>query len=76
METPATPETTPADKSGWVPTRSTIVGAVIGGAAGQVLVSLWNSFVPAHAMDLQTAGAVNTLCVALAGYFFPDGGRK
>lgn len=73
--TDVTPPVSPG-KTGWTPTASTMGGAVIGGALSQILVGAWNSFMPAHQIDVVSAGAVNTLCIFLVGYFFPDGGRR
>lgn len=72
----ADPTPTPTPPNGWMPTASTAAGGIIGGAVAQIVVAAWNSFMPHHAMDTSISGAVNTLCVMLAGYFFADGGRK
>ena len=65
----------PAPQSGWVPTTSTIGGGVLGGAVGQVVIAMSESV--AHVtLTSATAGAITTIAVIVAGYLFPDGGRK
>ncbi len=61
--------------SGWTPTTSTVAGGVIGGAAAQIITAVVEAL--AHTtLSTATAGAISTLAVVIAGYFFPDGGRK
>ena len=69
------PAPTETRVGGWRPTGSTNA-SVIGGAAATLICSAWNSFLPAHQMGVMEAGAVVTLCTALANYFHPDGGRR
>ncbi len=74
MSTP-TPVPPPPAPSGWSPTTSTIGGGVLGGALAQIIVAVIEQ--TAHVtISSATAGAIATLCVVAAGYFFPDGGRK
>lgn len=61
--------------TGWVPTASTTVGAVLGGAIGQVIVASLDQLTHIT-ISLATAGAINTICIFAIGYLFPDGGRK
>lgn len=75
MSTPnPTPTPTPPNV-GWTPTTSTVAGGVIGGAFAQLLTAGIEQF--AHVtLSSATAGAISTLAVVAAGYFFPDGGRR
>jgi hypothetical protein len=62
------------ERPGWKPTTSTVGGALIGGAVAQVVIGVFEQFfVP---LNPNIAGGLTVLCVALAGYLFPDGGRK
>lgn len=62
-------------KSGWTPTNSTLGGAILGGALGQIVVASFDQIFHIT-ISLATAGAINTVCIFAVGYFFPDGGRK
>jgi hypothetical protein len=74
METPIPVPPSNPQPTGWRPTTSTAAGALLGGAVAQIVVAVLTklNWTP----DLMTAGAINTLCVFVAGYLFPDGGRK
>ncbi len=65
----------PPPPSGWTPTTSTLAGGVIGGAAAQIITATIEFFTHAT-VSAATAGAISTLAVVIAGYVFPDGGRK
>lgn len=70
------PTTPPAErKSGWQPTVSTSAGALVGGAVAQLICATIPDLVH-HPLADATVGSIYTLCIALAGYLFPDGGRK
>ena len=60
---------------GWQPTTSTVGGAAIGAAFAQIILALSDQCFHAS-IGAATASAITTLCVAAAGYFFKDGGRK
>lgn len=62
-------------KPGWTPTNSTVYGAGIGLAAAQVIVALCDRIFHAP-LGAELSSAITTLCVAAAGYFIKDGGRK
>ena len=62
-------------KAGWTPTTSTMAGAVLGGALGEIIVSTIEYFTH-QTIGSGTASAIGTVCVFAVGYFFPDGGRK
>lgn len=61
--------------SGWQPTTSTLGGAAIGLAAAQVVVAVCDQYFQ-RPLGPELASAITTLCVAIAGYFFKDGGRR
>lgn len=65
----------PDKPTGWVPTNSTLGGAGIGLAAAQVIVALCDQYFQ-HPLSAEFSSAITTLCVAAAGYFIKDGGRK
>lgn len=60
---------------GWQPTTSTAAGALIGQNVAQLICAALTGL--AH-WDLSTAtvASISGLCIAIAGYCFPDGGRK
>lgn len=62
-------------KSGWVPTTSTAVGAIIGTAIAQIIVAIFDAFL-AHPLTPELSSAVTTLCIFGAGYVIKDGGRR
>lgn len=67
-----TPDSQP---SGWMPTSSTLGGAILGGALSQIICAVIEQF--SHAtISTVTAGAISTVCVFAVGYLFKDGGRK
>lgn len=65
---------TDAKAAGWKPTNSTVGGAVLGGALGQIVCAILTKL--NWAPDPVTAGAITTVCIFAVGYLFPDGGRK
>lgn len=71
----STPAPVPPESPGWKPTQSTMGGAILGTAIAQLVTALIETF--SHlAISAATGGAITTVCVAAAGYFFADGGRK
>lgn len=70
---PAVPDL--SQPAGWMPTNSTLGGAVLGGALSQIICAIIESFSHA-AVSTVTAGAISTVCVCAVGYLFKDGGRK
>jgi hypothetical protein len=66
----------PIPPTGWKPTASTLGGAGIGAALSVVVVTILGKYLHTQIVDPNVAIAINTLCVAAAGYLFPDGGRK
>lgn len=62
-------------KSGWVPTTSTIAGAGVGGCIAYLIIRVVDAIfhTPFNALDYV---ALTTICNGIAGYLFPDGGRK
>ena len=72
---PPLPQPPTPPSSGWTPTTSTVGGAVLGGAVAQLATAAIEQF--GHVtLSSATAGALTTLLVAIAGYIFPDGGRR
>lgn len=65
----------PLPPNGWRPTQSTVGGALLGAAISQVIIAFAETYW-GYEISSQTSGAITTICVAAAGYFFPDGGRK
>lgn len=61
--------------AGWTPTASTAAGGGLGLVAGQFIVALCNQYF-SHPLSPELASATTGLCVIVAGYLFPDGGRK
>jgi hypothetical protein len=75
MNSPTPVPTPPSSSSGWVPTQSTAIGGVLGGALAQLAVAGIEA-ITHTALSSATAAALSTVVVILTGYFFPDGGRK
>lgn len=63
------------NKPGWRPTASTAAGGGIGFVAGQFIVALCGQYLP-HPLSPELASATTALLTIVAGYFFPDGGRR
>jgi hypothetical protein len=62
-------------KAGWTPTASTAAGGGIGLTLGEFIVAFCDQYL-SHPLSAALASATTGLCIILAGYFFPDGGRK
>lgn len=71
------PDPTPQNPipEGWRPTTSTVAGGAIGGAFAQLAVASIE-FLIHQSLTSATAAALTTVCIVVAGYIFPDGGRK
>lgn len=66
----STPNPTPNPLT---PSVSTGISLAVGTPAAYVLIWLWNSFLPAHAMPAEMGAALGSLISAAAGYFGKGG---
>lgn len=70
----STPDPVPS-RSGWVPTTSTLAGAGMGAYVANLIIAGIEYY--GHlTLSSMVVTSIAGLCVGLAGYLFPDGGRR